>query len=847
MFTMYIVDVIIVTKPYDILNFMDTSDNTKPNQMPKTNAISVVEEFAHVYKEWHPTKNFALNPDRIAVGSMKSVWWQCSINNDHVWDMSTFARTKLSQGCPFCSGRRTDVGRNDLASQYPHIAIEWDYELNSQNPTLKDITPENVASGSNKKVNWVGQNCGHKWKAIIQSRTKSSNKCPYCANRKVLKGFNDLASSDVLEHQKIVAEWHEDNDTKPTEVLISANKRIKWRCAKDNTHVWEAYLPNRTLKLSGCPHCYKDVNKNDRSKSQPLTSISLLAKEYHATKNKITVDKLTTGSAKKVWWQCSVDPRHEWEATISNRVRGSKCLVCSGRLVIKGVNDLASNAKFQYLVEQWHEGNTLKPTQVIAGSTTAYLWKCELDHEWKASIYSRIRGKQNCPICSGRTGDEVLTLDNFPELLKEWHPDNAVDPETVSSRGAKMIKWQCQKDRRHEWEAPAYRRVIDRSGCPVCSGLKVIAGVNDLASHNEFSHLVQQWHKENDFTPSEVSVRSNKLVKWKCGQNPKHVWTSPLATRTSKLVPTGCPECAAALKVSKGEQEIVEILKLLGLNVEQSVRSIVKSREIDIFLPDYNFAIEFNGLYWHSTAVRTDTNYHHNKWRECQQKNITLYQIWEDDWKTKRNIVISGILHRLGLTHRIKEVLPELDFVHSSSVGARQLTPSIIETEQARTFFDTNHIQGFVSGNTYLGLLDAQNNIRAALVLNRDRKEGSVIISRYASCGNVIGGFTRLLSYAEKNNILDVKEWKTFADLSVSNGDLYSKNGFVIDSILKPVPYFIWKGQRTHWETFSKTKFRIEPTLVYQDDLTVLELAKLNNINIVWDSGKYRYKKVLDK
>lgn len=826
---------------------MTTSTNTKLNKMPKINAISVVEDFAHIYKEWHPTKNFALNPDQIAIGSMKSVWWQCSINDEHVWDMSTFARTKLLQGCPFCSGRRTDIGRNDLASQYPQIAIEWDYDLNSQDPNLQNVTPENVASGSNKKVNWIGQDCGHKWKAIIQSRTKGSNKCPYCANRKVLEGFNDLASSDVLEHQNIVAEWHEDNDIKPTEVLISTNKRVKWRCAKNDMHVWEAYLPNRTLKLSGCPHCHRDGNKSDKAKTQRLADIPLLAKEYHSTKNKMNINTLTSGSGKKVWWQCSVDPRHEWEASISNRVRGSKCLVCLGRLVIEGVNDLASHTKFQYLVEQWHEDNALKPTEVIAGSTTLYLWKCELGHEWKASVYTRIRGNQNCPICSGRTGDEVVTLDNFPELMEEWHPDNTLDPKTVSSRGAKMIKWQCQKDHRHEWEASSYKRAIDKSGCPVCSGLKVIPGVNDLASYDDFSHLVQQWHKDNDFAPTEVSVRSNKMIKWKCDTNAKHVWTASLATRTRKLNPTGCPECAAALKVSKGEQEIADILKRLGLNVQQSVRSIIKNREIDIFLPDYNFAIEFNGLYWHSSAVRTDVKYHHNKWRECQQKNITLYQVWEDDWKNKKNIVISGILHRLNLTHRIKEVLPDVDFIQTSSVGARQLTPQEIKIEQARSFFDTNHIQGFTSGSFYLGLLDAQNNVRAAFVLNKDRSGGSIVISRYAATGNVIGGFTKLLSYAEKNDILDIKEWKTFADLSVSNGELYSKNGFVIDSIIAPAPYFIWKGKRLHWEHFPKSKFQKDATLIYKDGLTVLELAELNSINIIWDSGKYRYKKVLDE
>ena len=70
----------------------------------------------------------------------------------------------------------------------------------------------------------------------------------------------------------------------------------------------------------------------------PTTSLQALhphlASEWHPGKNNgLTPNQVKPQSNQKVWWCCSVDPSHEWEAVIGSRVRGNGCPYCSGQRV----------------------------------------------------------------------------------------------------------------------------------------------------------------------------------------------------------------------------------------------------------------------------------------------------------------------------------------------------------------------------------------------------------------------------------------------------------------------------------------------------------------------------------
>lgn len=167
-------------------------------------------------KEWD-YKNNKINPQEVVAGNERKVYWICE--KGHSWKAQIKNRTINKTNCPYCSGKKVLIGFNDLKTNFPELAKEWDYNKNS-------LTPEEITYGSNKVVNWVC-NEGHTWEATIYSRTKLKNNCPYCSGHRVLKGFNDLTTT----HPSLLDYWdYEKNIILPTEVSKGCHKKIHWKC-----------------------------------------------------------------------------------------------------------------------------------------------------------------------------------------------------------------------------------------------------------------------------------------------------------------------------------------------------------------------------------------------------------------------------------------------------------------------------------------------------------------------------------------------------------------------------------------------------------------------------------------
>ena len=143
--------------------------------------------------EWDSEKNGELKPSDVLEGSHKYVWWKCQ--SGHSWRARILSRSR-GAGCPVCTGKAVIPGENDLETLYPDIAAQWDTERNGS------LRPDQVTSFSNRKV-WWQCTLGHEWQAIVAARAVENSGCPYCAGRRVLAGFNDLATL----HPKIAAQW----------------------------------------------------------------------------------------------------------------------------------------------------------------------------------------------------------------------------------------------------------------------------------------------------------------------------------------------------------------------------------------------------------------------------------------------------------------------------------------------------------------------------------------------------------------------------------------------------------------------------------------------------------------
>ena len=211
---------------------------------------------------------------------------------------------------------------NSLLKINPKLAKEWDYEKNG------NLKPDLVSISSGKKVWWKCEK-GHKWTATINDRTKLLRGCPYCSNRKLLKGFNDLATTNP----ELAKEWNynKNGNLKPSDVMSGSNKKVWWvgKCG----HEWQATINSR--KNVGCPICDgKKILKgfNDLESKNPK-----LAKEWDYEKNgNLKPYQFAPSSNKKVWWKC--EKGHEWNCKISVRNNGSGCPYCSNHTVLPGRN-----------------------------------------------------------------------------------------------------------------------------------------------------------------------------------------------------------------------------------------------------------------------------------------------------------------------------------------------------------------------------------------------------------------------------------------------------------------------------------------------------------------------------
>ena len=253
----------------------------------------------------------------------------------------------------------------------------------------------------------------------------------------------------------------------------------------------------------------------------------------------------------------------------------------------------------------------------------------------------------------------------------------------------------------------------------------------------------------------------------------------------------GCSKCTSS--ISNIEIEINNFIVSNGLETIQSSRSIISPQELDIYIPSHKLAIEFNGLYWHSEQF-LGKDYHIEKTNLCNEKNITLIHIFEDEWLYKQDIVKSRLQNILGLT--------------KNRIYGRKCTIVELSYSACKLFLDDNHLQGNTNASVRLGL-KYNNEIVSVMCFNKPRlsiggKYDGYELSRFSSKLNttVIGGADKLLKYfVSKYN---PKQIISYADRRWSNGDLYQKLGFIEKNINQPNFWYIIGKTRKHRMTFNK-------------------------------------------
>lgn len=200
-------------------------------------------------QQWDAEQNGTLTPWNVTVATHRKVWWRCE--KGHAWQAVVESRTVGGAGCPYCTGKRPIPGETDLASRFPDLAMQWHPEENG------GLMPSAVTVYSNRSVWWRCER-GHVFRMPVFGRTVRGRGCPYCTGRKVLAGFNDLATREP----QVAAQWHPtlNGTLTPQMVTVGSHAKVWWQCSEG--HVWQSTVYSRAGKQKcGCPVCAGKVKK----------------------------------------------------------------------------------------------------------------------------------------------------------------------------------------------------------------------------------------------------------------------------------------------------------------------------------------------------------------------------------------------------------------------------------------------------------------------------------------------------------------------------------------------------------------------------------------------------------
>ena len=451
---------------------------------------------------------------------------------------------------------------------------------------------------------------------------------------------------------------------------------------------------------------------------------------------------------------CIICPEHgEFWQEPSAHVRGHNCPKCSN--IKRGDTFRCNEHDFIEKVKEVHEDKYDYSKIEYSNSSTKVCVVCPKHGDFYILPQNLLSG-QGCPKCAGRG----LTNDEIIKKFKDVHGDK-YDYSKVSFN--KMHEKVCIICPEHGefWQTPS--KHINGQNCPKCA--KIRRSTEKRLTTNEFIERAKKVHGDKYGYQCSKYVGTYDYVNILCKEHGVFHQRA-----NDHLNGHGCPICGN--NKSLCEEEINDFLnKELKLKVDCKKRDLLsENKEIDIFVPEFNIGIEYDGLYWHSEKYK-DKNYHLGKTEECLKNGVRLIHIFEDEWINKKRIV--------------KSMLSNIFKKTQNKLYARKCEIKEITNKESCAFLEENHIQGRINGKINVGLF--YNDELVSLMSFGDRrinmgskpdKNGEYELLRFCNKldTNVVGGASKLFNYFK--NKYEFNKIISYCDLRWSAGDLYHILGF---------------------------------------------------------------------
>jgi hypothetical protein len=344
----------------------------------------------------------------------------------------------------------------------------------------------------------------------------------------------------------------------------------------------------------------------------------------------------------------------------------------------------------------------------------------------------------------------------------------------------------------------------------------------------KLEELVRKLSEEDLILVSEDKPRYRIRVQCKCGKSFELNRGGFMARYKRKI--KSCWSCHpefAPMKGSAGERAVLAFVEsVYSGKVMHGSKSTLKGYELDLFFPDMGFAIEFNGLHWHSDTHVAD-DYHVEKSRKAREAGINLLHIWEDNWSQRPEVVKSTILNKLGL---------------SKKIYARECELFSPTNAERKAFMIANHLDGDVPARVTIGL--SHQGIPVAMASFGPSRfdhtsEWEVMRSAVATGLSVVGGFSRMMKKFENDHSPSSICSYRKLDLGAGGG-AYLAAGFSLAGTTRPNYYYHDNGSRLSRLAFTKARLVADG----HDPLkTEREIMSDLGYERVYDCGSEVYKK----
>jgi len=438
---------------------------------------------------------------------------------------------------------------------------------------------------------------------------------------------------------------------------------------------------------------------------------------------------------------------------------------------------------------------------------------CPKHGEFDKIARDHING-QGCPECSkvNKYNSIRLESDVYLDRVKKTHGDK-YDYSKVEYKTLKdYITIICPIHGEFNQRADVH---LKGEGCKKCYLEK--RGKDNRLTTEEVICKFKEIHGDK-YDYSKVKYNSYKsYVTIIC---PEHGEFEQLVE--SHLHGGNCVKCNT--KISKGQLDLRDFISSLGITFIENDRSLLDGKELDIYIPSHNLAIEYNGLYWYSELF-VDDNYHLNKTEMCEEKGVQLIHIFEDEWLYKQDIVKSRIKNILGLTE--------------NKIYARKCEIKEIDFKTSKLFLENNHIQGVTKTKTNIGLYYNDELVSLMCFGGRpflNNYEYELIRFCNKLDTSVVGGASKLLKYFIKN--YKPKEIISYADRRWSNGGVYHNLGFKFKHNSKPNWFILEKNRRYHRLKYQKHKL-VERG--YDVNKTAHQICLDDKLYRIYDCGHKTY------